>query len=153
MEVDVEPSQRQAEIDYITAMCANDSTVLCGAIVAGDPSSDGFEGYIRANASNQFVKGVRRVLHTPDCEKGYCLSDKFVAGITLLGELGLTFDLCLRPAELGDGLELAKKCPSTTLIIDHCGSECQSHTCMDSVHDPLRSTCSSCTVLWSLSAC
>lgn len=123
MEVDVDPAQRQAEIDYISALCDDDSTVLCGAVVAGDPSSDGFEDYIRANATNHFVKGVRRVLHTPDCEKGYCLSDKFVAGVTLLGELGLTFDLCLRPAELSDGLELARKCPSTTLIIDHCGSE------------------------------
>ena len=122
MEVDVEPDQRQAEVDYISGLCADPANLLCGAIIAGDPAEEGFEAYVRHNAPNPFVNGLRRVLHPPECGPGYCLSPAFVEGIRLLGELGLTFDLCLRPGELADGAQLARLCPGTTFIVDHCGN-------------------------------
>lgn len=122
MEVDVEAGDRQKEIDYISGLCADPSTTLYGAIVAGDPSDPEFAEYIKRNSSNQWVKGVRRVLHGDDTGPGYCLTDAFVAGVQLLGELGLTFDLCLRPAELADGATLAARCPGTTFVVDHCGN-------------------------------
>ncbi len=53
---------------------------------------------------------------------GFCLQEAFVRGIRLLGELGLSFDLCLRPKELGDGAKLAEKCPETRFVVDHCGN-------------------------------
>jgi predicted TIM-barrel fold metal-dependent hydrolase len=40
----------------------------------------------------------------------------------LLGELGLSFDLCLRAGELADGVRLVAQCPDTRFIIDHCGN-------------------------------
>ncbi|MGV2335869.1 MAG UNVERIFIED_CONTAM: amidohydrolase family protein [Planctomycetaceae bacterium] len=40
----------------------------------------------------------------------------------LLGELNLSFDLCMRPTELADGLKLAKLCPETRFVLDHCGN-------------------------------
>src|SRR5262249_41204463 len=40
----------------------------------------------------------------------------------LLGELGKSFDLCLRPGELADGAELVDACPGTRFILDHCGN-------------------------------
>ena len=47
--------------------------------------------------------GPWRVESTP---AGYCLDPKFVKGIQLLGELGLSFDLCVRPSELPDMAKL-----------------------------------------------
>src|SRR5205814_561024 len=38
------------------------------------------------------------------------------------GELGMTFDLCLRSGELMDGDKLVAQCPKTRFIIDHCGN-------------------------------
>ena len=40
----------------------------------------------------------------------------------LLGELGMSFDLCLRPSDLGDGVKLADLCPNTRFVVDHCGN-------------------------------
>jgi predicted TIM-barrel fold metal-dependent hydrolase len=40
----------------------------------------------------------------------------------LLGERGLSFDLCMRPTELADGAKLAALCPNTRFIVDHCGN-------------------------------
>eukprot|EP01052_Picozoa_sp_SAG31_P045215 SAG31_NODE_8172_length_1504_cov_1.169395_2_plen_195_part_00 len=122
MEVDVEPSQRQAEVDHVSKLCADPANLLVGAIIAGDPMEPEFEAYVRRNAPNQYVCGLRRVLHPPECGPGYCLAPQFVKGIQLLGELGLTFDLCLRPGELSDGAKLAALCPGTTFIVDHCGN-------------------------------
>lgn len=50
------------------------------------------------------------------------LDRAFVAGIDLLGELGIAFDICVQHAGLGDALSLAKACPGTMLMIDHCGN-------------------------------
>jgi L-fuconolactonase len=34
----------------------------------------------------------------------------------------MSFDICLRPAELGDGVQLVDQCPGTRFIVDHCGN-------------------------------
>ena len=36
--------------------------------------------------------------------------------------MGKSFDICIRPGELGDGAKLAAKCPDTLCIVDHCGN-------------------------------
>src|SRR5207248_4335157 len=66
--------------------------------------------------------GVRQVLHVPETPPGYCLAPGFIKGVRLLGELGLSYDLCLRPAELADGVKLVDACPQTRFILDHCGN-------------------------------
>jgi len=68
------------------------------------------------------IKGVRQVLHGSGTPPGYCLDDRFVRGVRLLGDLGLSFDLCMRPGELGDGARLIDACPGTKFILDHCGN-------------------------------
>ena len=39
-----------------------------------------------------------------------------------LGKHGLSFDLCMRPTELKDGIKLAERCADTRFIVDHCGN-------------------------------
>ena len=68
------------------------------------------------------IKGVRQVLHGSGTPPGYCLDDRFKKGVRLLGDLGLSFDLCMRPGELGDGARLIDACPGTNFILDHCGN-------------------------------
>jgi predicted TIM-barrel fold metal-dependent hydrolase len=45
-----------------------------------------------------------------------------VQGVQLLGELGLSYDLCVRPTDLPDVVKLVGKCPDTRFILDHCGN-------------------------------
>jgi L-fuconolactonase len=51
-----------------------------------------------------------------------CLEESFVRSMKLLGEMGMCFDLCMRPAELSDGARLADLCPDTRFVLDHCGN-------------------------------
>lgn len=122
MEVNVDPAMQQTEAEYVIGLCEADDNPMAGAVIGGSPADESFSDYITPLAKNKFIKGVRTVLHDPDRPKGMCLTDKFINGIKLLGDLGLSFDLCMRPDEIGDGVELARKCPGTRFIIDHCGN-------------------------------
>jgi L-fuconolactonase len=122
MEVDIEPSQQQAEAEHLIEICKSGQAPTIAAVISGRPASDTFNAYISQFKGSPYIKGIRQVLHGGSTPAGYCLNDSFVRGIRLLGELGLSFDLCLRPKELADGAALAEKCPSTRFIVDHCGN-------------------------------
>lgn len=122
MEVDVEPSQQTAEARYIIDQCERDDTPTVGAVISGRPASTDFAAYIQQFKGNRYIKGVRQVLHGPATPAGYCLQPTFVQSVQLLGELGMSFDLCLRPGDLGDGVKLADLCPNTRFVVDHCGN-------------------------------
>lgn len=122
MEVDVAADQKAAEAAYITAQCERGDTPTVAAVISGFPASADFKDYISRFQGNPYVKGLRQVLHVPETGPGYCLQPAFVKGVQLLGELGLSFDLCPRPAELGDAVKLVDQCPDTQFILDHCGN-------------------------------
>jgi predicted TIM-barrel fold metal-dependent hydrolase len=122
MEVDVDPAQQQAEADHLIEICKSGKAPTIAAVVSGRPVADNFQSYVSQFKGSPYVKGIRQVLHGGSTPAGYCLDEKFVRGIRLLGELGLSFDLCLRPNELADGAKLAAQCAQTRFILDHCGN-------------------------------
>ena len=122
MEVDVEPSQQVAEAEYVIALCKAPGNPMVGAVISGRPASDGFRDYILKFKGSEYIKGVRQVLHGDGDPKGLCLDKQFVKSVQLLGELGMTFDLCMRDSELMDGDKLVAQCPHTQFIVDHCGN-------------------------------
>jgi L-fuconolactonase len=122
MEVDVDPSEHEREARAVLELCRRGDTFLTAAVISGRPASEGFAAYIRPLAKEPEIKGLRQVLHARETPAGYCLDQAFVTGIQLLGDLGLSFDLCMRAGELADGARLAERCPGTRFILDHCGN-------------------------------
>ncbi len=122
MEVDVAVEQQVEEAQHLIELCKSPEHPTVAAVISGRPNSDGFKAYIARFKDSPYIKGVRQVLHAPDAKQGLCLEKTFVASVRLLGELGMSFDLCMRPAELADGVKLADLCPDTRLIVDHCGN-------------------------------
>ncbi len=122
MEVDVDPDQQEQEARAVAELCRRDHSVLAAAVISGRPASQWFAEYIKPFAKEPVIKGVRQVLHGSGTPAGYCLDQRFIRGVRLLGDLGLSFDLCMRPAELGDGAKLIEACPATQFILDHCGN-------------------------------
>jgi L-fuconolactonase len=122
MEVNVRKDLQEKEADYVIDLCQHDDNPMVAAVIGGHPFADNFVAYAKKYAKSKYVRGVRTVLHDPDRKQGLCLEPKFVENIRLLGKLGMSFDLCMRPGEIGDGVKLAKKCPNTRFIIDHCGN-------------------------------
>ncbi len=123
MEVDVTPAQQVSEAEHLIELCAQaDTNPTVGAVISGRPASAAFEAYIRRFAASPAIKGVRQVLHAPEAPQGLCLAPQYLQNMQLLGELGLRFDLCMRPSELSDGAKLAAQCPNTRFVVDHCGN-------------------------------
>jgi len=121
MEINVAPDDHAAEVELITGLCRSGKYPTVAAVIGGRPGEASFADYIRTHVHNPYVRGVRQVLHG-DTPRGYCLQEPFVASMKLLGELGLSFDICVRPGELPDAVELVTRCPETRFIVDHCGN-------------------------------
>lgn len=122
MEVDVDPAQQVQEAEHLLSICRSGKFPTVGAVISGRPNSSGFRDYILKFKNTPEVKGVRQVLHAPEAKRGLCLESQFVRSVQLLGELGKSFDLCMRPKELADGVRLVDQCPDTRFIVDHCGN-------------------------------
>ena len=122
MEVDVAPQDQVREAEHVISLSKSTAHPTVAAVISGRPNSEGFAAYIRRFKEDPQIKGVRQVLHVDSAPRGLCLEKQFVASIRLLGEMGRSFDLCMRPTELSDGLKLAQQCPDTRFIVDHCGN-------------------------------
>lgn len=122
MEVDVSREHIEREAEYVLGLCNAPNNPMAGATLRGCPSAKGFADWARKCAANPYVKGLRQVILTPDLTPDYCLQRQFIADTQLLGELDLHFDLCIRPADLSLAGILAKRCPDTRFVLDHCGN-------------------------------
>ena len=121
MEVDVAAKQKQAEADWIDALIRSGRSRFVGAVVGGYPASDGFKAYATQFKGSPSIKGLRQVMNS-EATSGLGVEKAFVAGVRLLGQLGLTFDICVGHKALPNALALAEACPDTKLILDHCGN-------------------------------
>lgn len=122
MEVDVAPNQQVAEAAYVKEMCASHKTRMAAAVVSCRPALSSFPAYVKRFENSPYIKGVRQVLQVPEAPRGLCLQPTYVRNIQLLGDLGMTFDICIRPTELADAAKLVDACPGTRFILDHCGN-------------------------------
>jgi predicted TIM-barrel fold metal-dependent hydrolase len=122
MEVDVDPKHLEAEADHVLDICRQGNTPLVAAVIGGRPADADFRKYVERFRGNRFLKGVRQVLHSASAKPGFCLTPAFVRGVEVLGDAGLSFDLCMRPTEIGDAVKLVEACPNTRFILDHCGN-------------------------------
>ncbi len=121
MEVDADPADQPAEADYILDLCQQGKWPTCAAVLGGRPGTEGFRQYVTRFKGNPYVKGVRQLLRGPDAKTPFFLEKPFLDGIRLLGELGMSFDLCGPATGLPDAAKLVGLCPDTRFILDHCG--------------------------------
>jgi len=121
VEVGVELQDALREARFIADLAREEPRLQ--AIVAAAPVEHG--AAVRAHlesllAISPLVKGVRRNLQD-ETEPGFCLQPNFVAGVRMLAEYNLSFDLCIKHWQLPDVIELVRRCPHTAFILDHLG--------------------------------
>jgi len=66
------------------------------------------------------VKGVRRLLQD-ESDPGFCIEPVFVQGVKSLAKHRFSFDICVYHHQLGDVIQLVRRCPEITFILDHIG--------------------------------
>ncbi len=122
MEVAVDPDEQLAEAEYVVELCQSKSTPTVAAVIGGQPASPGFKAYITRFQGSPYVKGVRQIPPAAEGQSSLWRQKAFLAGIRLLGELGMSFDLCMAPEALPEAIHLVDECPGTRFILDHCGN-------------------------------
>ena len=122
VEVDVPEAQRPLEVEIVAELYQRPDAPIAGMVAAADPAHPDFLQHLQALSRARHVRGIRRVLHTTETPRGYCLGSAFIKGARALGEHQLTFDLCVRSTELADAARLVAECPETLFIVDHCGN-------------------------------
>lgn len=117
MEVDVAEDDIEDETRFVLGLPG-----IVGAIAACRPEREDFPAQLErllALGSGR-IRGLRRILHeVPDEVSQPSL---FSDNLKRLAEHGLTFDLCLRADQLHLGVDLARRVPEVTFILDHCGN-------------------------------
>jgi L-fuconolactonase len=121
VEVDVEVGRHVDEARWVGELSKADKRVA--GIVAAVPLERGraIEPDLQVLSRLPLVKGVRRLIQHFVKEPGWCLQPDFIAGMKLLPQYGLTFDLCILHPQFGDMLELVRRCPEVTFMLDHIG--------------------------------
>ena len=122
MEVDVAVSDRPLERELVAGLCLRPEVPTAAAVFSGSVDSPDFASELAAIRRQESCRGIRHLLHPPTAPPGTLLSDRFAAGLALLADAGLLFDICIRPRELADAVEVARRCPGNTFVVDHCGN-------------------------------
>lgn len=116
MEVDVPVEQIDAENAFALATDPR----FIGAISNARPESNDFPAHLERLVAEPRIRGIRRLLQSSpdDLSRGQLFRDN----LKRLAPHGLTFDICIRPWQLGVARELVAACPEVQFVLDHCGN-------------------------------
>jgi L-fuconolactonase len=118
VEVAIDHGLHLEEAAFIQGLA--DADPRLGAIVAHAPLEKGkaVELDLLALTANRNMRGVRRLIET-ERDPSFCLEAPFIEGVKLLAKHGLSFDICVKHWGLVYAIELARRCPQVSFILDH----------------------------------
>eukprot|EP00750_Incisomonas_marina_P028823 INCI696.2.p1 GENE.INCI696.2~~INCI696.2.p1 ORF type:complete len:393 (-),score=56.82 INCI696.2:487-1665(-) len=68
------------------------------------------------------IRGARQVFNGKGpAHDAAILDSHFLEGLDELGQLGLHFEFCVRAERIVLAAEVARRCPQTSFVLDHCG--------------------------------
>ncbi len=119
VQADCRDDEALDELHWVQALAARQP--LIRGIVAYAPLHLGAaaRSHVRALADEPLVVGVRRLLQGQPAQT--ITSPELIAGVRLLAEAGLTFDLCVTHDQLPQVRWLVRACPETAFVLDHLG--------------------------------
>lgn len=120
LQVEVEPAYGLLEARWAAARA--DEEPRLQAIVAWAPLEFGEQARAYLDelvAIDRRIKGIRRLIQGESLE--FATQPRFVRGVQLLADYGLSFDICIKHPQLAGTLELVRQCPNVSFILDHIG--------------------------------
>ena len=118
VEVDVDMPQYLDEADWVQSIADADPRLK--GCVACLPLERGpvLEPEMARIADLKVARGVRRLIQNqPDPE--FVLMPDFLAALRLLPKYGLSFDICIFHHQLPNTLEMVRRCPDASFVLDH----------------------------------
>ena len=118
VEVDVDMPQYLDEAEWVQSLASQDSRVK--GCVTSLPLEKGkaIEAEMAKIAKLSVIRGVRRLIQNePDPE--FVLRPAFLEALKLLPKYNLSFDICIFHHQLPNVLEMLRRCPEVSFILDH----------------------------------
>lgn len=122
MEVAVADEDLVKEAEWIIDICQSGRGPTVAAVIGGRPAAESFPAYLARFRNNPLVKGIRWIPPATKQGHGLYFSPQMRDNLRLLGEWGMSFDICIPPDWLIDVTTLLDECPNTRFILDHCGN-------------------------------
>jgi len=121
LQCEVESAQYRQELEWATSLAREDPRIQ--AIVPWAPLEQGerARAEVEQLARNHLVRGVRRIIQF-EADPAFCLHREFVAGVQMLAEYDLHFEICLKGDEqFRNAIRLVEKCPQVRFLLNHIG--------------------------------
>jgi L-fuconolactonase len=120
VQADCERLSAPDEVNWVESIARQ--AIPVAGIVAFAPMNEGSGtlAALRALVGHPLVRGVRHLIQG-ETDPRFCLAPAFLEGVRECGELGLSFDICVRHPQLASVVELVRQCPATSFILDHAG--------------------------------
>ena len=130
LQCETDTAQYQQEADWVAALAKQDTRIE--GIVPWAPLEQGEDARaaVEQLADNALVRGIRRILQS-EADPGFCLRPGFVKGVQMLADFGLTFDICIAHCQMENTIELVKRCPNVSFVLDHIGKPDIKHQILD----------------------
>jgi L-fuconolactonase len=118
VEVDVDMPQYLDEGEWVQATAASDPRLKgCVACLPLEKGAS-IEPEMARLAKLPVMRGVRRLIQNkPDPE--FVLKPDFLAAVKLLPKYNLSFDICIYHHQLKNTLEMVRRCPEVSFVLDH----------------------------------
>jgi L-fuconolactonase len=119
-EVAVDPGKHVDEAAFVQKMADRDPRLA--GMIAHLPLEKGLAVEADIERLKQFrtLRGIRRLIET-ERNPAFCLEPDFLAALRLLPRHGLTFDICVKGFAMTYAIELARRCPGVSFVLDHIG--------------------------------
>ena len=112
----VQADQSELETQFLID-CARSNSFIKGVVGWIDLTSDNIDNRLEHFSINPCFKGLRHIVQAE--KKNYLLRKDVQHGISKLKKYNLTFDLLIYPHQIMNAVELVKKFPDQTFILDH----------------------------------
>ena len=120
VEVDVDFPQHLDEAAWVAEQAAADPRLA--GMVAALPLEHGkaIEPELDQLRQHGVLRAIRRLIQTqPDPE--FCLRPDFIAGLELLPQHDLAFDICILHHQMANVIKMVRQCPEVRFVLDHIG--------------------------------
>lgn len=119
-EVDVDPGLHVQEAAFVQELADKDARLA--GMVAHAPVEKGaaVEDDLAALSRFATLRGIRKLIQGT-LDPGFCLEPGFIEGVKRVGRHGLSFDICIKHWAMAYALELVRRCPDVSFVLDHIG--------------------------------
>lgn len=118
MEVAVPASRKHEEALYAIEMCKDKSNPTVAAVISADLRSPDFETYITQFKGSAYIKGIRHGFRSASEMQ----DPQVIKNTKILGDLNMSLDFTIPPAQLPAISNLIRECPNTRFLVNHCGN-------------------------------